>query len=443
MTAYYVRSGAGGSANGTSWANAYLTLAAALSGKAAGDVFYIAEDHAESTGSNVTLASPGTSASPCFFYCVDHAGSVPPVSADLRTTATISTSGNNSLVLNGTWGEVYGITFTAGNSTGSPTLGLCDNGSDFQKFVNSALHIGSSGSGGTLSAGPVTGGGSCRTELYNTTVQFANTSQSINVNGTLLWRNTASAISGATLPNTLIIPGSSARMARVFCEGVDLSALGSGKTLVSTNTSGGSGAVLFKDCKLGASVTICGTPSAPGNIDVDVVNCDSGSTNYRNERYRYAGTLTTETTIVLSGGASDGTTGTAYKIVTTANSRWDMPFEAPVLAIWNDTTGSSKTATVQGIWGGGAVPNNDDIFLEIEYLGASGSPLSSMVTSTKADNLASGSALSGGSGSWGGSTTSFAMSASFTPQKKGWVYVRVRAAKASSTFYVDPLVTIT
>jgi hypothetical protein len=170
---------------------------------------------------------------------------------------------------------------------------------------------------------------------------------------------------------------------------------------------------------------------------VDVINCDSGGTNYRNERYRYEGTLTTETIIVRSGGASDGATPVSHKIVTSANSKWPQPFESFPLAIWNDTVGSAVTATVYGIWGGGAVPNNDDIWIEAEYLGSSSSPQGSLVSSGKVNGLASGSAAASDASSWGGSTTAFKMSVTFTPQQKGLIYITVKAAKASSTFYID------
>jgi hypothetical protein len=35
------------------------------------------------------------------------------------------------------------------------------------------------------------------------------------------------------------------------------------------------------------------------------------------------------------------------------------------------------------------------------------------------------------------------LNVSFTPQQKGFIYARVKCAKASSTFYIDPLVTLT
>jgi hypothetical protein len=168
-----------------------------------------------------------------------------------------------------------------------------------------------------------------------------------------------------------------------------------------------------------------------------------GDTNYRTEKYNYAGTLTTETTIVRTGGASDGTTPIAWKIVTTANSKWEFPFECPPISIWNETVGSAVTVTVQGIWGGGAVPNTDDIWIDCEYLGTSGFPIASKATSSKADGLAAGTGIPAGSGTWGGSTTKFAMAVTITPQEKGPITIYVRAATSSTTFYIDPKPVVT
>jgi hypothetical protein len=66
MASVYVRSGAAGAGTGADWANAYTTLAAAFTAKAAGDVFYVSDDHAETQASAMTLVSPGTAANPCF-----------------------------------------------------------------------------------------------------------------------------------------------------------------------------------------------------------------------------------------------------------------------------------------------------------------------------------------------------------------------------------------
>ena len=47
MAIYYVYSGAGGSNNGSSWANAFTTLTTAFVTEVAGDTLYVAHDHVE------------------------------------------------------------------------------------------------------------------------------------------------------------------------------------------------------------------------------------------------------------------------------------------------------------------------------------------------------------------------------------------------------------
>lgn len=429
MASYYVRSGASGAGTGANWANAYTTLAAAFSGKAAGDIFYVSEDHAESQASALTLNSPGTGAAPCFVYCVNHSGSVPPVSADLRTTATISTTGNNALSISSLNGYCYGITFICGSGAVAPQLSINNGGNQFGTFENCGFQ-----SGGTNNSTiKVNNNASARLELINPTFQLAGVGSSLDFgNGRVLWKG--GSVSGATLPTTLVSAYNSS--ADITLQGVDLSALGSGKTLFGNQNSTAN--VRLIDCKLGSSVTIAATPTFIGGVRIDLIRADSGATNYRNERYWYQGTITTETTVVRTGGATDGTTPASMKLVTTANSKWAFPLESQPIVIWNETVGSPITVTFYGIWGGGSVPNNDDIWIAAEYLGDSGTPQGSFIASTKADNLASGSALSSDSSTWGGSTTAFKMSVTFTPQMKGPINLVVKAAKASSTFYIDP-----
>lgn len=439
MASYYVRSSAAGAGTGADWTNAYTTLVTALSGKVAGDIFYIAQDHAESAASLV-LTSPGTAAAPCLFYCVNHAGAVPPAGADLATGATFSTTTNGNITINGS-AYYYGLSFTAGNSTGTPLLTMAATGANTQAYENCTFAMGSTGGGAFVvgNSGSV-GGVECRHS--NCTFSFSGTLQRIEPCCTWTWDNKpgSAALLGAQVPTTLFSFSTSTGV--VVLRGLDLSAAGSGKTLVGATT-GGPGSVLIEDCKLNASVTIQATPNTPGRTKVDVVRSDSGSTNYRYDRIRYEGTLTIETTIVRTGGASDGTTPIAWQIDTTANAKWHQPFVSPPIAIWNETTGSPVTATIEGIWGGGAVPNDDDIWVEVQYLGTSGFPVASFVNDSKANALTTAAGQTSSAETWGGSTTEFKLHVSFTPQKEGWIYARVKAAKASSTFYVDPKITLT
>jgi hypothetical protein len=367
----YVYSGAAGAGTGADWTNAYTTLTAAFAAKAAGDDFWVAHDHAQTQASTLTLTSPGTVASPCRVMCVSRSGSTPPVSADLATTATVTTTAANVINISGGNTYWYGIIFNCGSGAVSSVITVNDSVNSFEAC--SLRKLGTSGSTSAIIFGSSASGTASLSALINTTVQFGSTGDGISIRGSpLFWRNTASAILGATLP-TILFRAASNQGTTVLVEGVDLSALGSGATFVGAILS--PQRFLFKDCKLGASVTVAATPTAQGGAETVLIRCDSGDTNYRTEKYRYEGTQTTETTIVRTGGASDGATPIAWKIITTANSKRYLPFEAMPISIWNETTGSAITLTIQGIWGGGAVPTNADIWMDVEYLGTSGFPI--------------------------------------------------------------------
>jgi hypothetical protein len=441
VAVYYVYSGAGGSANGSSWANAFTTLTAAFAVEVAGDTLYVAHDHSESTASAVTLTSSGTVSNPTKVICVNRAGSVPPVSADRRATAQVATTGANAITYNG-FAHYDGIIFSAGNGASSANHVLAGTAvaAPWLRFDNCSLRCAGTGGTSRIMIGGISGYGTY-VELNNTTVSFANVSASIVVGGFLRWRNTVSALLG-TIPTSLL--QSNASFGGQFeCVGVDFSAAGAGKTLVLGAQTAIAVSYKFIDCKLHASVTKSAVPPSHGSTEVDFIRSGSSGVNYTVHRHRVSGLLIEETTIVRTGGASDGTTPISWKVVTTADCNYSMPFECPPIAIWNDTDGSAVTATVEGVWGGGAVPNDDDVWLDVEYLGDASSPQGSFVNDGKADLLATAAGQTSSSATWGGSTTKFKLNVTFTPQQKGWVYARVKCAKASSTFYIDPLITLT
>jgi hypothetical protein len=442
MAVKYVYSAAAGAANGSTWADAYTTLAAAFAGMAAGDTAYVADDHAETQASAMTLTSPGTAADPCRVLCARRSGgSVPPVSADLRTTGTITTTGANAITLEG-FAYCYGLTFSCG--TGASTASIVFGAGSAMGWTLEAckLILVNTSASSTIALGS-TSAVNYGNKWLNTTVKFAATGQAIMLAGGVFeWKGTASAVDAAGSIPTTLVKGTS-RTGSALIEGVDLSALGAGSTIFGAASSASQ--LVAKDCKLGSSVTPAATPTAPGS-KASLIRCDSGDTNYTQSSYQYGGTQTVETTIVRTGGASDGTTSVAWKLVTTANPEWHAPFECLPIVIWNETTGSAVTVTVEGVWDAGAVPNDDEIWLEAEYLGTSGFPLGNFANDSKADILATAAAQTSSSETWtttGLSTpVKFKLSKQITPAEKGPITVYVKAAKASSTFYVCPKVSV-
>lgn len=426
----------GAPSNFTAWAapHARLANAYATNWGAAGNTFYVGDDHAETQSATITLGNPGTIASPTYTYSMNHTSSFPLGSGNLMAGATATMSVSGTFSVNGSGCYYYGITlatsganngtFSVGSNSGRLLLDTCA----IKKASTTTNNISFTSS---------------RIDFINTTIQFGNTSDTVQFSNTrFTWKNTASALAGAIFPTNMFNPGGTGG-GIIVCEGVDLSAMSTGKNLILSQSNAGAYDFHFIDCKLGSAVTIeSASPVGPIGQRVYVTRSAATGIGYAQHQYAYEGTLDHETTIVRTTGASDGTTGIAWKITTTANSRWIEPFEVVPISIWNSITGNNVTVTLYGIWGSGAVPNNDDIWMDVEYLGASGSPLASFATATKSDNLATGSALTSDSSTWGGSTTAFKMAVTLStpqPQLAGYLRVHVKAAKASSTFYIDPL----
>lgn len=434
MAHIYVYSGAVGLGDGTTWANAYTTLKAAAeaAGTLPGDNIWVADDHAETTASALTITLKNTAGGPGTIICVNRGGSVPPVEADLRATATVTTTGASAMTLQSvanSYQYIYGIIFSIGSGAVNSALTLNQsNGWVFQncKF----LKLGTTGNTASFEFASIV-------KLINCTVQFGATGDSVSSSGSweFEWLDTPSAIAGAIIPTTLFRFGGGGP--KKVIHGVDFSA--------ETGTLLPAGAavdVYVRNCKLNAATTVAVAQNLQG-ARLFVANCDSGAINYRNEYYVWNGAQTTETTIVRTGGATDGVTPYAWKIVSVANARWLQPFGSIPITIWCDSTGA-KTVNVYGYWANASAPNNDDIWFEAIYLGDAASTLSSTATSGKASFLATGTAIPTDASTWGGgaTTTRFKMSCSLTAAQKGPITVTVKAAKASSTFYVDPKIEV-
>ena len=322
MTDYYVRSGDGSDADsGVTWALAKSTLAGALAIAAPGDRIFVSQAHAETQATALTLTSPGTAANPAQILCGDDSAAPPTA---LATTATISTTGTSNITFGG-FASCYGITFVCGSGAGSPSVAFSDGNAFGWALEACSVQIGASGSSATINLGTNSSTpDDALLEWTNVTVSFANAGQRLVPRASrFVWRSTAGALLG-TLPTTLLIP-TNTPYATAVIQAVDLSALTSGKSLVSMANATGQRFV-FISCKLGSGVAlVTGTHVGPGGVVVEAYNCDSADTNYRNERYEYQGFVVTVTDIVRSSGASNGTTAFAWKMTSGANCRFISP----------------------------------------------------------------------------------------------------------------------
>ena len=421
----------GGSAWAAPAARVSILTASGWMNQSGGDTLYVGHDHAETNSGAVNFYVPGVGSR---MICVNTAGSVPPVSADLRTSASLTSSGTTDSICG--QGYIYGVNHYNGSS--NFLGGIIFQGTTYAEncsfnLTNAAASYVFVGNGN---------GGSNNTEFKNVTVSFANTLQGIlNQNGTFKWSGSSSSITGAVIPSTLIGTSGS----NIIIDGVDLSAINTSLF----GTAGQNGPMMIVNCKLNSSVTFASwsaTAQNPSLCHLDVIGCDYASTPvsaYKNARLSCAGTLTTDTVKARSSGASDGKQTYSWSITTSSLASALVPFETFEIPVWVDTTGA-HTATIEMITDNVVLTNND-VVCEARYFAAATSPIVTIANGS-ADPLRVASNLTVSSATWSGSFGTpkpQSISLSFTTALPGYVRLKVLIRKPSLTLNVCPKVTLT
>jgi hypothetical protein len=462
-------------------------------------IIFVGDDHAES-GATITI-NPAFS---CSIICIDHTVALPAGSGNLKTTASVTnTSGTYAFM--GTTGGAAGIFFYVYGiqliqSASSPGY-IANYGAYFEGKFESCSFSFQPGGNFSHSLGYI-GLPGVALEFIGCTFQFNVATSSLLMGGSsVLMRNCAT--SGVS-PGTVFQGQGGGVGAPLVCEGCDFSNVSG--TLVGGASIGSN--YTFKDCKINSAVTVASLGSAAG-VTIDLNRCDSGGTNWRNERYTALATETTSTVVVRTGGASDGATPVSHRVATTSNLSSTNISPAttrhPVipLAIWNAVTGSNRNVTIYGIANDSRVPNNDEVWFDVEYLGSASSPLGSIASGTKSNVLATGTALTADTSAWDSAATARANTTAYTvgqviktasnpgrvfacitsgtsassepggyataidggsvadggavfragcrfrqtlvlsgpqPQLAGYIYAYPKAARASMTYWIDPLI---
>jgi len=447
MADVYVWSGATGSGTGANWANAFTTLTAAVVGMAAGSRVFVANDHNESTAGPVFIVFPGTPTNPNQVLCVNRAGSVPPVSADLRTTAIITATGTSTLTISKGSAYFYGITFSNA-STGNQQLIVGDPSGAYVFIFDTCTLKVTSTTGGIIALGSSTSTNAVNDSgqiiLKNTNCYFNSANAGIAISGSpAIWLGGAVQNLG---PTNLFAPGGGVTwLPMMEVRDVDLSLVGASSYLVNASNINTPGFFKFTNCKLSASLggVMTGTIAGTGQVAIDMIVSDSGTATYREEHYEYSGSIIQETTVVRSGGASDGTTPKSWKMATTSGAAYLLPLTSSDIFQWVPSTGS-HTLTIEVINDGVTLKDNE-IWMDLEYMGSSSTPLGTYAT-TASDVLASGASVATSTATW--TTTGISspvkqkLSTTVTINQAGWFRARVNLARASQTVYVDPLATV-
>lgn len=177
--------------------------------------------------------------------------------------------------------------------------------------------------------------------------------------------------------------------------------------------------------------------------------CDdtTGNKLYRLEYVDYWGSTVHDDAIYRDSGASDGAANISWKMVSTANAReFSEPTKSPPIVAWVDSIGS-KTFTVHINRDNATDLDNDEIWLEIEYLEASADVDSALADDRITNILATPAAQATSTEAWTG-TSGFTnenkqrLDVTVTVNRVGPIVARVCLATPSVTVYVDPKVEI-
>jgi len=439
MADVYLRSTDGDDADdGSTWALADATMLASLVAAGAGGKSYVSDAHAETQASNMNLTSSGTAAIPTKILCGDDVAEPPTT---VTTSATVTTTGSNHIEFNG-FAYCQGVTFNMATGNANDHFQWDSAAPWGWTFEDCALNIVSTHSSASMRIGNVGNNTEDDQQLrfINTDISFGALTQGI-LWTTCLFEWHGGSVTG-TAPTTLFLADASGGFGEVTLIGVDLSGFGSGKNLVDVSATGGKRTRFrFFGCKLDASVTIAtGDVAGPGGCEVEAINCDSADTRYRWYKKAWGGESLTESTIVMTGGATVDSVAVSRKIVTTANVNDSFPFYGQWHQFWN-TDLTSQTLTVEMVTDNVTVTDGE-VYVELWYAGTSGNPLYLLLTDRVADFLTTPSNQTTSSQAWTttGLTTPVkqALDVTFTALETGLILWRVAATKASLTMYYDP-----
>jgi len=429
-----------------------------------GDICYVDANHSQTSANSLQIWSAGSQACTCQILSVSNSAA-PPTS--LLPGANINISQANTILFYGgsvsnTAGHTIfdGINFTT-NATGT-AVNFQNPSSMIFRNCNFTLYTPNTSSTTIFfqNEGPVF--------WQNTRVSFNGNSGSQILFGepcgVLDWsytpNNAITLANGTNWPATAIINswfGSAPISVFLDCRGVDFSAVG---TNFLVGTALGYYKVNVSDCEFqsGKSLLSAGFPytTQPGT-EIHMVRCDFGGSDTTSEQhFYYNGRIVGNTSmgIYRSSGAAYPSSGNVCWFIDMTGGQALYSVQAPVsspwIYQWNETTGGPVTANVYFAQNNSAAAlTQEKIWLELEYLGTSGSLAGSLVT-TQADTLKSlqgtvaNSYPTDSTSTWNGLTTPTkqVMSVTFTPQNKGPIRARVCVAANTVKCYVDPLIVI-
>lgn len=441
MATRFVASGGSNTSPYETWAKAATSLATALAASTAtGDIIVIQHDAVPSGDAELSADTTYTFAGNVALISASNDGGsdYTPVTMGTSTWIGNSTTFRGITLAGGFRVYILGVTFRTAGATADVIAINTTTGGEFL-LENCYLWEGNSATGGRIDFHTTNGSVESYTRLVNCTLRFGNTAQMLSPGSGTLDLVGCTISSAGSAPSTLF-GGSVGASSTVNFHACDLSHITG--TLVGNQTNGQK-TVRFTQCVLGSGVVLMGTQSTYGNrsqAQVYAFDCASGDTHTFFGYYDGLGSVVSDTSIYFTAGAA----AQSWKIVTTANASYQVPFLTPPISMYNSAT-SAVTPYLEILRDGSATAYQDDqVWLELTAKTTSGFPLATVYADKRAFTASAADQAAGaGLGSWTGEAgTAWSgkidSGASLTPAEVGDFTARIAVGAASATVYVDP-----
>ena len=430
----------------TNYAAPHMRLRNLAAWMAAGDDGYCASDHSDTeVAATITATFPGTQTSPNRLFSVNKTTGAIEKGAASASSHTVS----SNFIING---SVYfnGFVFSSNNTGGANPNLYFNQTENNQTYDNCDFIITATGSAGVVVFGVASPSGIYNTRLINPRFKFGATTQNIEVHGRL-FVNGGSVIAGSSAAANVFETITSRTGFNLEVDGFDFSNLGAGVNLVAGGAVVQTGYAQFTNCKMPASWTgaLVSAAITKAGFSASANNVVSASgINYMQRYDDVFGSVREETTIVMTGGATDGTTPFSRKMATASNAGFPgKVLYSPYIFKWNELTGSAKTLTVEIIHDSVTNLKDNEVWLEVEYLGTVNFPLALFNNDAPATVLTAGVDQAASTQAW--TTTGLTnpnkqkLEVTVTPQMKGDFIARVCMAVASKTLFYNPDIVVT
>lgn len=370
MADVFLRDSAGGTASGADWANASLTMAAAVALLSADDRLIVADDHAETYSANTTYTFPGNN----MIISSTVSGST-TVTYSIASTAQVTSNGNFGLETVGNNSYFAGVFLEGGNSFKTPDC----------LFYECTLNCGAdSANPATSWLSPNTAGASCEYNYCDITNKSTGSTQGVIrvANRTVVEMTGGSVSSDRTTANAGHAAMDVALDASIISDGIDFSGFQTANLLLVDT--GSSSRVRVTRALLNASTTVLSNvTSTEIAADITIEAVDSANTVTRKYRVSNLGELISDSTIKLS----DANFSYSNEIKTNANAReFFSPVRFPIAVGFADF--SAARTIVCEVAQDGTTTALDDTDVWIEVMFPDDTTAAYLVeTSRAADNL--------------------------------------------------------